>query len=140
MRLRLMAGWALAVTLIGSRGQAQQQVPIQWRYSLGGICASSPALNPSGDTIYVGVEFGGARNGRLLAIPSDGGPLRWPPYQRPKGAIQSSPAIGKDGTIYVGCGDNFLVAINPANGTQLWQYDAHGFIYSSPAIGADRSE
>jgi len=52
------------------------------------------------------------------------------------GEINSSPAIGADGTIYVGSDDNKLYAINP-NGTLKWSYTTGYSMYSSPAIGAD---
>ena len=48
----------------------------------------------------------------------------------------SSPAIGADGTIYVGSWDTKLYAINP-NGTLKWSYTTGERIDSSPAIGAD---
>jgi outer membrane protein assembly factor BamB len=51
------------------------------------------------------------------------------------GAI-SSPAIGADGTIYVGSNDTNLYAINP-DGIQKWQFDTGLHITSSPSIGAD---
>ena len=51
--------------------------------------------------------------------------------------ITSSPAIGADGTIYIGSEDNKLYAINP-NGTPKWAFPTgNGIRYSSPAIGAD---
>jgi len=50
--------------------------------------------------------------------------------------ISSSPAIGSDGTIYVGSDDNNLYAINP-DGTQKWAFTAGTIIRSSPAIGSD---
>jgi len=51
--------------------------------------------------------------------------------------VYSSPAIGADGTIYVGSNDGKLYAINP-DGTQKWAFTTGGPIfYSSPAIGAD---
>ncbi len=49
-------------------------------------------------------------------------------------AIDSSPAIGPDETIYVGSNDGYLYAINP-NGTLKWKYDVGGPVKSSPAIG-----
>jgi outer membrane protein assembly factor BamB/methionine-rich copper-binding protein CopC len=54
------------------------------------------------------------------------------------GSVASSPAIGPDGTIYVGSRDNAnsLYALNP-NGTQKWSYTTGGAIGSSPAIGSD---
>jgi len=57
--------------------------------------------------------------------------------------VWSSPAIGTDGTIYVGCGDlhdiddiNYLYALN-ADGSLKWSYTIPGEVHSSPAIGAD---
>jgi outer membrane protein assembly factor BamB len=50
--------------------------------------------------------------------------------------IYSSPAIGSDGTIYVGSDDGKLYAINP-DGSEKWFFEANGAISSSPAIGND---
>jgi len=50
--------------------------------------------------------------------------------------IYSSPAIGADGTIYVGSIDNNLYAINP-DGTLKWSFTTGDMVFSSPAIGAD---
>jgi len=50
--------------------------------------------------------------------------------------IVSSPAIGSDGTVYVGSRDNYLYAINP-DGTLKWRYNTGWVIESSPAIGSD---
>lgn len=53
------------------------------------------------------------------------------------GYIKTTPAIGADGTIYMGSAesDNFY-AVNP-DGTQKWAFQAGGIIDSSPAIGED---
>jgi outer membrane protein assembly factor BamB len=50
--------------------------------------------------------------------------------------LYSSPAIGSDGTIYVGSSDDALYAINP-DGTLKWRCLTQGSVRSSPAIGAD---
>ncbi|MCL4468682.1 MAG: PQQ-binding-like beta-propeller repeat protein [Deltaproteobacteria bacterium] len=60
--------------------------------------------------------------------------LKWS-FQTGNG-VGSSPAIGADGTIYVGSLDDNLYAINP-NGTLKWSYTTGNKILSSPAIGAD---
>ena len=52
------------------------------------------------------------------------------------GEIESSPAIGSDGTIYVGSWDHKFYALNP-NGTKKWEFVTGGCIESSPAIGLD---
>lgn len=50
------------------------------------------------------------------------GTLKWPlPIFSTAGSIASSPAVGPDGTIYVGSESNRLFAINP-NGTEKWHY------------------
>lgn len=53
----------------------------------------------------------------------------------------TSPAIGEDGTIYLGTGDvheetGELYAVNP-DGTEKWSYSAGGSIESSPTVGED---
>jgi len=52
------------------------------------------------------------------------------------GKVGSSPAIGADGTIYVGSNNNRLYAITPG-GTLKWSFTTGGPVLSSPAIGAD---
>jgi outer membrane protein assembly factor BamB len=49
--------------------------------------------------------------------------------------VWSSPAIGADGTLYVGSKDNHVYALNP-NGTQKWRFKTGNWVRSSPAIGA----
>ena len=48
----------------------------------------------------------------------------------------SSPAIGADGTVYVGSFDDNVYAINP-DGSQKWMFTTGDSVESSPAIGAD---
>jgi outer membrane protein assembly factor BamB len=50
--------------------------------------------------------------------------------------VSSSPAIGSDGTVYVGSGDNKLYAINGKSGVKLWEFETGSVVYS-PAIGSD---
>ena len=51
-------------------------------------------------------------------------------------AVDSSPALGADGTIYVGSRDNYLYAINP-DGSLGWRFETGDDIFSSPVLGAD---
>lgn len=52
------------------------------------------------------------------------------------GSTSSSPAIGPDGTIYVGSNYGTLHAISPA-GTEVWRFETGSDIRSSPAVSAD---
>ena len=51
--------------------------------------------------------------------------------------VYSSPAIGSDGTVYVGSYDKKLYAINGKTGVKLWEFVTGGWLSASPAIGAD---
>lgn len=106
--------------------------------STAGSILSSPAAGPDG-TIYVGVEVGtstsASASGRLFAIKPDGSKKWSDPFTAPDW-IDSTPAIGADGTIYFGCWNGFLYALRP-DGTKLWEFKAGAFVASSPAIGTD---
>ena len=52
-------------------------------------------------------------------------------------AVQFSPAVGADGTVYVGSGDGHVYALDPANGNELWSFETGNWVESSPALGAD---
>jgi outer membrane protein assembly factor BamB len=51
--------------------------------------------------------------------------------------MYSSPAIGPDGTVYVGSYDHKLYAINGKSGVKLWEFETGFSVWSSPAIGSD---
>lgn len=68
------------------------------------------------------------------------GALKW--RFQTQNAVESTPAIGYDGTLYVGSDDGNLYAINPSTGTTKWVFTAPGgngvaCIVTSPAIGRD---
>ena len=99
---------------------------------------SSPSVGPDG-TIYVGVGYDTTpQTGAVLAVDRNGS-LKVPkPFLTPE-PVNSSPIVAPDGkTIYVGCEDGNLYALNP-DLTKKWTFPADGnsFVYSSPAIGAD---
>ena len=54
-----------------------------------------------------------------------------------KREVTSFPAIGSDGTVYVGSLDNKLYAINGKTGVKLWEFETGALVLSSPAIGSD---
>ena len=49
----------------------------------------------------------------------------------------SSPAIGSDGTVYVGSNDEKLYAINGKTGVKLWEFGTGDWVRSSHAISSD---
>jgi len=51
--------------------------------------------------------------------------------------VSSSPAIGADGTVYVGSDDTKVYALDGKIGAKQWQFQTGVDVYSSPAIGAD---
>ncbi|MFA4904158.1 MAG: PQQ-binding-like beta-propeller repeat protein [Desulfobaccales bacterium] len=59
------------------------------------------------------------------------GTLKW--SYRTGSYVSTSPAIDKDGTIYVSSWDHYLYAFYP-NGTLKWKYSTGDIIRSSPAI------
>jgi len=108
------------------------------------VYLSAPAIANDG-TIYfaiAGNQVNVGDIGLLYALNPDG-TRKWnQPFKVTGGEFQSSPAIGADGTIYLGTlgavsgnVNNHLYAVNP-NGTQKWTF-ATGEIVSSPAIATD---
>jgi outer membrane protein assembly factor BamB len=51
--------------------------------------------------------------------------------------VISSPAIGSDGTVYVGSYDNKVYALNGATGAKKWEFLTGNQVRFSPAIGSD---
>lgn len=104
----------------------------KWSFPTGGGVFSSPAIGVDGTIIYVGSD-----DLKLYAIKPDG-TLKWTFDTDPSGNVQSSPAIGDDGTIYVGSWLGKVHAVNP-DGSPKWSFDTESGapVRSSPAIGND---
>jgi len=76
-------------------------------------------------------------NRRTGCSPFEGPDLRHIQWLVPtEGLVESSPAIGPDGTVYIGSHDMALYAFSPA-GRERWRYKTGGLIRSSPAVAAD---
>ncbi|MFB6272105.1 MAG: PQQ-binding-like beta-propeller repeat protein [Salinibacter sp.] len=105
---------------------------IKWTFDTGGR-THSPAVASDG-TIYVGVgdlDFSPGDPGKVYAINPDG-TQKWV-YQT-GGEVKGDPAIGPDGTVYVGARDDKVYAFNP-DGTLKWSFSTNGYVNSDPAIG-----
>jgi outer membrane protein assembly factor BamB len=109
-----------------------------WSIATGGSWMTTPALGVDG-VIYVHAVSTNAD--RMLAV-SPSGTTNWtftiagntPPVDSFQ--LASSPAIGPDGTIYVGSGSGQLAAVTPEGQTN-WIFTTVEPIHSPPAIGGD---
>ena len=100
------------------------------RCQRGSIASSAPAVSHDGTKIYL------AERRQLTAIDPITCAVLW---EYPAGSTYSSPAVGRDGTVYLGSSDGRLVALTPS-GAVKWIWDggirACG-IESSPALAAN---
>lgn len=118
-----------------------------WQHEFGTFYSSrlvdtSPAIADDG-TIYVGTDQYGAAG----VIPSPADTSFWainPDGSRKWGfyigdGVESSPAIGFDGTLYFGSYDSCLYAVRDMGGygRLLWKYKTGGPIDASPTVGGD---
>lgn len=108
----------------------------KWQFStsVGGSANSSPAIGPDG-TIYIG-SFGGD----AFAV-NPNGTLKWS-YSTGCDAIQESPSLAPDGTMYWPAGGSLntvgagLYALK-SDGTLKWVYHTGYPVNSTPAIDTD---
>jgi outer membrane protein assembly factor BamB len=98
----------------------------KWEYSTGDYETLPPVIAEDG-TIYVAGYM------RLYALNPDG-TLKW--RHTGKGRLVGSPALGSDGTIYIGSTDGDLYAIDP-NGVEKWAFETALPVVTCPAIAAD---
>lgn len=119
---------------------------LRWAHTIGGfydghLVDSSPAIGEDG-TIYVGVDPYGAFgqnpvpvNDVFFAVNPDG-TRKWTFYM--DDGVESSPAIGPDGTIYVGSYDGNLYAIRDEGsaGVLQWAFPTGGAVDGSPTVDA----
>ncbi len=113
---------------------------IKWTFETVGGMESSPAIGIDG-IIYVGTH-----DGYLYAVFKNG-KEKWKvkiatPKEKPGHgvytSISSSPAVDKDGTIYIASRDQYLHAIS-SQGKEIWKFPIGviPFTWASPAIGED---
>jgi outer membrane protein assembly factor BamB len=96
---------------------------------------------PRGNSVWTTPAFGqGAEAGNsfwgsvdLNAFSLDAaGAERWQTFT--PGYVISSPALGSDGTVYVGSFDHNLYALDPDTGAVRWTLRTDAHLYSSPAL------
>ena len=128
--LRSLAAGACAL-LLGARTPAAPG-DLLWSYTTPGEVYSSVAVAADG-TLYVGVSVtsGSTYSGRVLALTPGptGATLKWS-ATLPDWA-DATPAVSADGgTVYVGCWDGRLYALNTARGATRWSYPTANYIVS----------
>jgi len=69
----------------------------------------------------------------VVPLPGQPGSKKW--QFTYGGAIDTTPALAKDGTVYVAA-DSALIALNPS-GSQKWTLSLPGLLYASPTVAAD---
>jgi len=105
---------------------------LKWQYQTSGAYNTSPVIADDGTIYFLGKDS-------FYAVNPDG-TLKWQ-QQTVKAAEvwQNFPAIGGDGTIYIGDSQRVLYALNPLNGSIRWQYPTGAGILTKllPVIGSD---
>jgi outer membrane protein assembly factor BamB len=71
----------------------------------------------------------------MATLNGDPGDTRWT-FQT-SAAINSTPAMGVGGQLYVGSGDGKLYALDGATGDKKWDYLTGGAVDSDPVVGID---
>ncbi|MHB8522791.1 MAG: outer membrane protein assembly factor BamB family protein [Limisphaerales bacterium] len=89
---------------------------------------ASPSVGPGGM-----VFCGGSHS--LLAFDGVTGEIHW--QFDSANVIQSTPAIGADGTVFIPSYDKLVYALDPLTGAKKWSHFTGDSISSSPTIGGD---
>jgi len=106
------------------------------------VCANPDVINNVIYPYQLGSpwpHFGGLYNNNSRLSPYLGpqtANVKWVFDKGNASAIESTPIIGRDGTIYFGSQDFYFYALY-SNGTLKWTYQTTGQINSSAAIGSD---
>lgn len=105
----------------------------------------SPVVSADGETVYFVSKDG------LWALDADDGTPVWPaPFVPPfpladdsKEDMKSAPALGADGTLYIGASksnSSHFYAVNPVDGSVVWSHehaDDGQYVNNQAALGAD---
>jgi outer membrane protein assembly factor BamB len=140
----------LTTDTICLHGSATQQFGIiaKWEWDVGGTGAF--ISTSKSDTSFVKPAIEDSNFICILRVTDDDGNVSAPDTVKirrlthfmkweteiPNAGYLSNPAIGADGTIYVGSENFNLYAVN-FNGTVKWQFATGGSVRSSPAVGTD---
>jgi len=96
-----------------------------WTTETDGTAATPLLISADGQTLYAGTD-----KEQLDAYAASDGHKLW---SAPLGGIPGAPALGSDGTIYVGSSDGALHAIG-SDGAPRWRYPSNGWVRAMPAV------
>ena len=114
----------------------------KWKFKTGGFVLSSPVI--ANNNVYFGSFYvqaigegdpSGPYDGHVFALDAATGTLKW--SYLTDGAVGASPALGPDGTIYIGSYDGKVYAFDGITGKVRWTYQTGAPIQSSAAIGSN---
>ncbi|MGM9735254.1 MAG: PQQ-binding-like beta-propeller repeat protein [Candidatus Cryptobacteroides sp.] len=100
----------------------------------GFVKASSPAFSPDGSSLYISTSNG---QGDVFAIDTWTGQIKWT-YPIAKATYGGGPAVGPDGSIYVGAQNSTFYAIKE-DGQLKWEFAACGNVEAFPAVTSDNN-
>jgi outer membrane protein assembly factor BamB len=135
---------AALLILCGMLGMSESQAieiksPV-WTFEGLGTVFGSPAIGPNGE-IVVGTEETNteSNSGKVYSF-NPNGTVRW--VYTGADWFDSSPAIASDGTVYIGCWDNYLYALDgdsfkTSPDHYLWRFPTDSIITATPTIGPD---
>lgn len=127
---------ACACALLLARPLPAAPGELLWSLPLADSLYSSAAIDWNRRVLYLGAEIE-PDDGAIIAV-SFAQPTPKVLWSFPTGDwVDSSPAIGPDGTVYAASWDGKLYALNPETGAQKWAFATSNLVQASPAIGPD---
>jgi outer membrane protein assembly factor BamB len=133
------AGEGKLVAMNTSDGSRLWEVSLETAKPAGGGFGCAPAPTPvavyGNPAVAGGLVYVGGYNGKIYAINSSSGALRWV-YPR-EGNLRPivSGVVAALGKVYFGCSDGKVYALDAATGDKQWEFPTGDKIWSTPAIG-----
>lgn len=107
----------------------------RWRADVGGQPIAGPALDESGETLFVGLIDASGTSGAVAALAASDGGVRWRVSLGPEVVSPFEPLWLHGQTLvlsfFTGVGSNRVVALDAATGAERWRYEL-----AAPRLGA----